>query len=242
MFSIDTALKDRNLLGSALGEPDSWKTWLTCLRAAFGEKLDPAERRTFKVLAGDRKPPADKVRELWIVAGRRSGKSRIAAAIAVYLATFIKHNLARGEVGYVLVLSPTLAQSKTIFHYAEAFLATSAILRQKIRDVTANEIRLQGNVVISTHANSFRSVRGRTLLAVILDESAFFRDETSALPDVETYRAANLAWAKNAVLVAAERELDYEAKVNTPSKCSANEGVFGAGSSLVRYLDGGLPQ
>jgi hypothetical protein len=202
MLSIDESLSDKNLLGAALGDLDSWATWLTCLRAAFGTKLTASELQTFSAIAGDRAPPAEKVRELWIIAGRRSGKSRIAAAMAVYIATFIKHKLARGEVGYVLVLSPTLAQSKTIFHYAEAFLTSSAILRQKIVDITANEIRLEGGIVISTHANSFRSVRGRTLLAVILDESAFFRDETSALPDLETYRAVAPALAStNGMLV-----------------------------------------
>jgi hypothetical protein len=39
------------------------------------------------------------------------------------------------------------------------------------------------------HSNSFRTVRGRTLVAFILDEVSFWRDEASATPDVETYRA-----------------------------------------------------
>jgi hypothetical protein len=38
---------------------------------------------------------------------------------------------------------------------------------------------------------------------------------------------ANLAWAKNAVLVAAEREMEYEARVAIrPPKCPQKEGVF----------------
>ena len=48
---------------------------------------------------------------------------------------------------------------------------------------------------------------------------------------------ANLSWAKNAVLEAAVRELQYEARQNAatdPSKCPENEGVFGGGASLVR--------
>jgi hypothetical protein len=36
---------------------------------------------------------------------------------------------------------------------------------------------------------SFRTIRGRTLLAVVGDETAFWRDETSAQPDVEIYLA-----------------------------------------------------
>jgi hypothetical protein len=43
--------------------------------------------------------------------------------------------------------------------------------------------------VIAVHSNSFRTVRGRTLIAAIFDEVAFWRDETSATPDVEVYRA-----------------------------------------------------
>jgi hypothetical protein len=39
------------------------------------------------------------------------------------------------------------------------------------------------------HPASYRTVRGRTLLACIADETAYWRDETSALPDVECYRA-----------------------------------------------------
>src|SRR4029077_20316392 len=36
---------------------------------------------------------------------------------------------------------------------------------------------------------SFRSIRGRTLLAAVLDECAFWRSEDSAQPDTETYTA-----------------------------------------------------
>jgi hypothetical protein len=39
------------------------------------------------------------------------------------------------------------------------------------------------------HSNSFRTVRGRTLVACIFDEVSFWRDETSATPDLEVYRA-----------------------------------------------------
>ena len=47
---------------------------------------------------------------------------------------------------------------------------------------------------------------------------------------------ANLAWAKNAVLVAAERELEWAERqraANHPSKCSENRGVFEDAASAV---------
>jgi hypothetical protein len=52
-----------------------------------------------------------------------------------------------------------------------------------------SEIELKNGIVIAVHSNSFRTVRGRTLVAAILDEVSFWRDETTATPDVEVYRA-----------------------------------------------------
>ena len=43
--------------------------------------------------------------------------------------------------------------------------------------------------MIGVHPNSYRTVRGRTILGCIFDEAALWRSEESALPDVETYRA-----------------------------------------------------
>ena len=83
-----------------------------------------------------------------------------------------------------------------MFSYAEAFLRKSPILRKMIKSVTASEIKLTNNVVIGVHPNSFRSIRGRTLLACVFDEVAIWRDDMSALPDVETYRAVRPSLAR----------------------------------------------
>jgi hypothetical protein len=86
----------------------------------------------------------------------------------------------------VLVLAATKQQATVIFNYALAFIESSPMLRSQIQSVTAEEIRLSGNVVIGVLPNNYRTVRGRTLLACIFDECAFWRDETSAKPDLET--------------------------------------------------------
>ena len=44
-------------------------------------------------------------------------------------------------------------------------------------NTTRSEIRLRNGIVIAIHSNSFRLIRGRTLLAAILDECAFWRSE-----------------------------------------------------------------
>jgi phage terminase large subunit-like protein len=151
--------------------------------------LSGADLATFRRVAGDRPPPGKRVKELSCVCARRSGKSRVAAALATYLALFEKHRLARGETGHVLTLAPTADQARTVFQYCNGFIDGSEPLRREVVSTTAHEIKLRNNAVIGVHACSHRSVRGRTLLAVIADETAFWRDETSATPDVEVYRA-----------------------------------------------------
>jgi hypothetical protein len=187
--TIDRALRNKRLLGAALGDAGSWSTWLAVLRAAFGLSLDDAQQKLFAQVAGGRTPPTKRVRELWCLIGRKGGKSRMAAALAVYCGLFLKYRLSRGERGMVLVLAMSMDQARVVFDYALGFLAASDVLRREIVSTTAHEIRLRNGVAIATHANSFRSVRGRTLCACIFDEACFWRDDTSSIPDTETYTA-----------------------------------------------------
>jgi hypothetical protein len=107
-FTIDRALTDPRLLGAALGDPATWRTWLAVLKAAFALPLDEQQQTTFASVAGGRKPPTQRVRELWCVAARRSGKSKVSAAVAIYLALFVRHQLSRGERGMVLVIAGSI--------------------------------------------------------------------------------------------------------------------------------------
>jgi hypothetical protein len=125
-LTVDHALLDKHLLGAALGDAAPWDTWMSVLRAAFGLPLDEAQRATFHQVAGERGPPAQRVRELWAVIGRRGGKSRMAAALACFQAAFVKHQLARGEVGYVLVLAANRDQARVVFDFVTGQLVALA--------------------------------------------------------------------------------------------------------------------
>ena len=194
MISIDRALLDRKLLGGALGDAASWSTWFVVLRAAFGLVLNAAQLKVFASVAGNRHPPNKRCRELWCVIGRRSGKSRIAAALAVFIALFIRHKLSPGERGQVIVLAASQEQAKTVFAYAKGFLSESDALRKEVASMSQSEIRLRNGITISIHANSFRTVRGRTLVLSIFDEIAFWKAETSVAPDAETFRRCCRHW------------------------------------------------
>ena len=56
--------------------------------------------------------------------------SRIAAAIAAFIAVFVdhRHKLAAGEIGFVLVLAPTQAQA--FFNYVLAFFQSYDLVAQ----------------------------------------------------------------------------------------------------------------
>jgi hypothetical protein len=188
-ITIDAAISDPALLGAALTPLETWQTWRTVLKATFGVELNDDEMRTFAAVAGSRAPPTQRVRELWAICGRRSGKSKIAALLGCHFALFTSPRLSPGEIGCVAVIAASREQAGVVFSYLKGYLAASPVLQREVVGQTASEITLRSGIVLSVHSNSFRTVRGRTLLCAILDEVAFFRDETSATPDVEVYRA-----------------------------------------------------
>jgi hypothetical protein len=54
---------------------------------------------------------------------------------------------------------------------------------------TGDTIELSNDIEIVVATNSFLAIRGRTIIVAILDESCYYRDEQSANPDEELYRA-----------------------------------------------------
>jgi hypothetical protein len=76
-----------------------------------------------------------------------------------------------------MCLSWTLKQAQLVLGYVRAMLEQSPILAQQIISSNTEEIRLRNNIIISSHPASFKSIRGRTLLGVVLDELAMFRVE-----------------------------------------------------------------
>jgi hypothetical protein len=84
----------------------SWDPWRAVLRAAFALQMTPAEVEFFRTIAG-RDPPRRRVRELWVAAGRRSGKDSVASLVAAYVAVTFNQNakLRPGERAVVLCLA-----------------------------------------------------------------------------------------------------------------------------------------
>jgi hypothetical protein len=189
MISIATFLEDPNLLGRDFG-PASWATWKLTLRAGLGELLSDSEAAAFRTIAS-RDPPRRRVRELWLALGRRSGKDSAASALATYLAVFsdLEKHLRRGERGVVLCLAVDKHQSRLVFNYIRAYFEEIPLLAAMLVSVNDGVIELNNRIDIVVATNNYRSIRGRTVLCAILDECSFWRDETSANPDIEVYSA-----------------------------------------------------
>ena len=127
-----------------------------------------------------------------MIVGRRGGKSRALATIAVFLATFRDYAqfLAPGEVATVAVLAANRAQARTIFRYIIGLLRDIPLLSSMVVGETDEAIELSNRVVIEIGTASFRTIRGYSFAAILCDEIAFWRsDESSANPDVEILRA-----------------------------------------------------
>jgi len=188
MITPAAAIADPNLLGTAfIGR--SWDRWTAILKGAYAEPLDGAELALFREVA-ERDPPTCQVRELWIVAGRRGGKDSIAAAVATVAAIGdYQEHLRPGERATVMCLAVDRSQAQIVRRYIGAYFATVPLLQPLVTRDTDDGLELSNGVEIVVATNSFRAVRGRTIVCAIFDEVAFWRDEYSTSPDVETYTA-----------------------------------------------------
>lgn len=186
--TIIEALDDSALLGAAF-RGDSWSTWRAILKAAYALPMTAEEIEAFRAVA-ERDPPTRQVRELVIVAGRRGGKDSVASAIAAHAAAFRDYRalLRPGERAVISCLAVDRDQASVVLGYIKAYFAEGP-LAALVEVAVADGIDLTTGASIQISTNSFRRVRGRTVACAIFDECAFWRDEGSASPDKETYRA-----------------------------------------------------
>lgn len=190
------ALADPNLLGAAIAG-DSWQPWRVLLIAMMGEALEPEERALFRLLTNRDCEPGEPVDEFWGVVGRRGGKTRAAAVLAVYIAALCDHSavLASGERGVVPILAASTTQASRAFNHAKGILGQSPVLSGLVEGDTTDTIKLSTRIDIETRAASFRTIRGITAVAAVADEVAFWHLEGAANPDVEILNALRPALA-----------------------------------------------
>lgn len=205
-FTILDAMSDPQLFGQQFAG-DTWAAWRVALAALFGLSSGDEGLETFKRHTGRSEHPTRPFCEAYLIVGRRGGKSRIMAAVAVYLASFSKleRHLAPGEFGTVLVSATDRRQARTIFRYVEGLIDGSDLLGGMVASRTKESITMVNRVVIEVHTASYRTIRGYTILAALLDELAFWRSDDAANPDTEILNAIrpSMATIPEAMLIGA---------------------------------------
>lgn len=122
------------------------------------------------------------------VCGGRSGKTYILNLRGLHLALTIDlSELAPGEEAFVAIIAPTLELAQQGLRYAAGAARKHPDIRRLIVRDTADELLLRRDdgalVALRTFAASAGGVsgRGKSLVALVLDETCFFRDKNSGV-------------------------------------------------------------
>jgi hypothetical protein len=160
-LSILDAMDDGQLFAPLFRPVASWSAWRVAEAALFGLPMSEAELALYRRHTGRQQPPDRQAREGWWIIGRRGGKSRIAAAVAIYLAAFRDYRsiLAAGEKGTVMLLAADRRQARTLMRYVVGMLDAVPMLHAMVVNRTAESVELSNRVVIEVHTASSRRAR-----------------------------------------------------------------------------------
>ena len=189
-LNIIDCIEHEHIFASLFRDPTEWRAWFSALRVVFGLPLDEDDLALFKQCTA-REQPRGPYQEVWFCAGRRAGKSFILALIATFLAIFrdYRKHLAPGERGTVMVIAADRKQARVIMRYVRGMLALPT-LKPLVERETADSFDLSNSVTIEIATASYKTVRGYTLVAALLDEIAYFESgDFSSNPDDEILSA-----------------------------------------------------
>jgi hypothetical protein len=191
LINILEATADPQLFARWFKDRSTWQSWFAFLAALFALPMDADQLATFRECTGLDEPPKERSNEAWLICGRRAGKSFTLALIAVFLATFYnwKPYLSPGESGFIVIIAADRKQARTIFRYLKALILETPMLARMVKQENAESIELTGGIVIEVATCNFRTVRGRTIIAALADEAAYWPSEDSANPDYEVLDA-----------------------------------------------------
>jgi hypothetical protein len=189
-LEITQAISDPKLFGGYF-KSSTWDAWRVFLAALFGLPLTHDQLLVYQQFTGRSTPPKSPLQEAWLVVGRRGGKSFVLAVVAVFLACFKdwRPYLGPGEVGTIMIIAKDRAQARSIKNFISGVLRETPMLAPMLVDETAEAIRLRNRIRIEIHAASYRSTRGYTIVAALLDEVAIWPTDDSAEPDAEIVNA-----------------------------------------------------
>ena len=207
MTNILDAVSDPKLFAPWFKDPASWERWFAFLAALFNLPMTPEQFATYQQCTNRSEPPGERIKQAWLICGRRSGKSFMLALVAVFLACFHDYQqyLSPGERGTILILAKDRRQARTIFRFIRAMLNEIPMLRPMVERELAESFDLANRISIEVATANFRTVRGYCVVAGLCDEIAHWLGEDSANPDKEILTALKPAMVTipNAMLLCA---------------------------------------
>jgi hypothetical protein len=173
-MTIIDAIKDKRLFGGLpiFSDLSTWANWLVCLKAIFALEMTRAESEIYQKFTGRMDHPTEPFKEVFLLIGRRGGKSLMAALVSVWLAVFVDWKLGL-ERGYIMAIATDRRQAGVVFNYIRRILQLPAF-KGMIVNENKEEIELSNNLVISVQTCSYRSLRGFQVCAAVCDEIGFW--------------------------------------------------------------------
>jgi hypothetical protein len=167
LISLRGAFEDPALLGGMLGG-ESFAVMRTLLIAAMGEPLSADEMGIFTEVTGRVETPGEAVEELWIVAGRRSGKTIAIATLAAYLAGCCDHRdcLGPGERGVLPIMAANTLQAGQCYNFIRGIFTNIPLFAALVGQLAAGMAASRPTLSVSRTGSIFRS--GRRVFALFV--------------------------------------------------------------------------
>jgi Terminase large subunit, T4likevirus-type, N-terminal len=131
-----------------------------------------------------------------VAAGARSGKTYLGALRLLHLALVTPlTTLAPGEQAAAIIVAPDMRLARQPLRFALGAVQRTPVLKQLLCRLTTDSFTIErgdGHVVTVEALPATRggaAIRGRSLVAALCDEFAFFRDESAAVNDQQTHEA-----------------------------------------------------
>ena len=163
----------------------SWRPWRAFVAAVYGEPLDDDALELFRRHTGRSEPRAGGYPEAVAVVGVQSGKTCVAASLAVHAAL-------TGQRGThaLCIAQDQRGAVRALLRYARAPFDEVDSFRAEVRRSTADTLELAGGTSLSAYPCRPAAVRGLRACIVAVDELAFFTATDGRPVDVEMLRVA----------------------------------------------------